>query len=213
MAVNNPFTTTQLEAVNTILSGIGELPTTAAVITAGSSADVVMAVQILDEVNREVQAKGWHFNTDYDVTFTPDGSDWIIISEDEGTGSGPTNILRVTVEGRDLTIRRDPADDTSKLYDKEENSYVFTAPLSKSATVVYVFEFYGIPESAKRYITIRATRLFQDRMVGSAALNRFSERDEYQALLDLREYEGSTSTPNIFDDPGTFNIVKRGGIL
>ncbi len=56
----DPSTTTELQAVNTILSAIGELPTTATVLTNGTSADVSMAKQILDEVNREVQAEGWH---------------------------------------------------------------------------------------------------------------------------------------------------------
>ncbi|MCP4126799.1 MAG: hypothetical protein GY753_07025 [Gammaproteobacteria bacterium] len=209
----DPSTTTELEAVNTILSAIGELPTTAGVLAAGSSADVAMASQILGEVNREVQAEGWHFNTDYGVTFTPDGSDFIVISEDEGVGSGPTNIVRVTVPGRDLTIRYNSGTTNHRLYDKAENSYVFSSPLTKAATVVYLFEFYGIPEAAKRYITIRAARLFQDRMVGSVSHHKFTEMDEARALLDLREYEGSTGSPSIFDNQGTFNIIKRGGIL
>ena len=59
-----PGRTTQLEAVNTMLSVIGETPTTDSIISANSSADVVMAVQILDEVTKEVEAQGWHFNTE-----------------------------------------------------------------------------------------------------------------------------------------------------
>ena len=62
-----PGRTTQLEAVNTMLSAIGETPTTDAIIAADSSADVVMAVQILDEVTKEIESQGWNFNTEYDV--------------------------------------------------------------------------------------------------------------------------------------------------
>ena len=207
--MTDPSTTTKLEAVNTMLSAIGEMPTTQTVLTNGTSADVSMAEQILDEVNREVQVRGWHFNTDNKVTFTPDGDDFIIVSTD----LSPTNIVRVTVSGRDLTIRYDATEENHRLYDKEENSYVFDSPLTEEATVVYLFQFYGIPEPAKRYITIRAARLFQDRMVGSVSHHQFTERDEFQALLDLKEYEGSTANPNIFDSQGTFNIIKRGSIL
>ena len=198
----DPTTTTELEAVNTILSAIGELPTTGTVLTNGTSADVVMAKQILDEVNREVQAEGWHFNTDYKVTFTPDGSTKHIVLTDG-------NIVRVTVSDRDLTIRYVSAQ--RRLYDKEDNTYVFSADIE--AEVVYLFEFFGIPEAAKRYITIRAARLFQDRMVGSANHHKFTERDEFKALLNFKEYEGSTDLPSIFDSLGTFNIIKRGSVL
>lgn len=199
----DPSTTTELEAVNTILSAIGELPTTQTVLTNATSADVVMAKQVLDEVNREVQAEGWHFNTDYKVTFTPDVGDTNI--------NVPDNVVRITVEGRDLTIRYTGGE--RLLYDKEINSFLFTAPLTESAVVQYLFEFLGIPEAAKRYITVRAARLFQDRMVGSVPHHQFTQQDEFKALLDLKEYEGTTATPNIFDSVGTNNIIKRGSVL
>ena len=201
----DPITTTELEAVNTILSAIGELPTTGTVLSNGTSADVVMAKQILDEVNREVQAEGWHFNTDYKVTFTPAVDDkHIVLAAD-------SNIVRITVGGRDLTIRY--ASGERRLYDKEKNTYEFEAPLNEEAVVVYLFEFLGVPEAAKRYITIRAARLFQDRMVGSTAHHQFTQRDEFKALLDLKEYEGTTASPSIFDSIGTYNIIKRGSVL
>jgi len=201
----DPSTTTKLEAVNTVLSAIGELPTTATVLTNGTSADVSMAEQILDEVNREVQAEGWHFNTDYKVSFALDGSNHIVITAD--------NVVRVTVGGKDITIRYESVSTERRLYDKTENTYVFTAAIDKAAVVVYLFEFFGIPEAAKRYITIRAARLFQDRMVGSPAHHQFTQRDEFKALLDLKEYEGSTASPSIFDSVGTYNIIKRGTVL
>ncbi len=202
--MTDPTTTTELQAVNTILSAIGELPTTGTVLSHGTSADVVMAKQILDEVNREVQAEGWHFNTDSKVTFTPDGGTKHIVLTDG-------NIVRITVEGRDLTIRYVSSE--RRLYDKEENTYEFEAPLTEEAVVVYLFEFFGIPEAAKRYITIRSARIFQDRMVGSVSHHQFTERDEFKALLNLKEYEGSTASPTIFDSVSTFNVIRRGSVL
>ena len=58
MATSLPARGTHLAAINTMLSAIGESPTTQSILDAGSSADVVMAKQILDEVNKEVQAQG-----------------------------------------------------------------------------------------------------------------------------------------------------------
>jgi hypothetical protein len=54
-------TTTKLDAVNTILIGIGEAP----VNTLGSGLqEAEIAEVVLDNINREVQSKGWTFNTD-----------------------------------------------------------------------------------------------------------------------------------------------------
>ena len=60
MATSLPARGTHLAAINTMLSAIGESPTTQNTLdgTGGYSADVVMAKQILDEVNKEVQAQG-----------------------------------------------------------------------------------------------------------------------------------------------------------
>ena len=54
-------TTTKLMAVNTILSTVGEAPVNN--LTA-VTADVRIAESVLDEVSREVQSAGWHFNTE-----------------------------------------------------------------------------------------------------------------------------------------------------
>jgi hypothetical protein len=54
--------TTKLEAVNTMLTSIGESPVNT--ITASTTTDVSIAIQILDNVSREVQSVGWYFNTD-----------------------------------------------------------------------------------------------------------------------------------------------------
>lgn len=197
----NPTTTDELEAVNVMLAAIGELPTTQTVLTAGSSADVAMAVQILGEVNKEVQAEGWHFNNDYAVEYEPSDPDgWILV---------PANVVRFTVAGLDVTVRYDSG--VRKLYNKAGNTYVFTSTIE--ARNVYMFEFEQVPEVAKRYITVRAARIFQDRVVGSTSAHQMSQQDEMKALLNLREYEGSMTSPTIFDSLGTFNVIKRGSAL
>ena len=62
--------TTELEAVNTILSTIGEAPLNS--LTGSLPVDGTVAVNILSEITREVQSAGWHFNTHYKVTLTRD---------------------------------------------------------------------------------------------------------------------------------------------
>lgn len=60
--------TTELEAVNTILSTIGEAPLNT--LTGSLPVDGTIAKNVLSEVAREVQSQGWHFNTHNKVTLS-----------------------------------------------------------------------------------------------------------------------------------------------
>ena len=205
MATSQPVRGSHLTAVNTMLSAIGEIPTTQVILDAGSSADVVMAKQILDEVNKEVQGQGWHFNTEYDVELTPAGDKHIVLG---------TNIARVDLEpvnssGLDVIVKWTSAE--YRLYDKKERTYEFDNTVK--ATVVYFYEFIGLPHAAQQYITIKAARVFQDRMVGSQLHHRYYATDEYRALADLKDWEGETADHSIFDNYGTYRVIKRGPVI
>lgn len=206
MAESQPVRGSHLAAVNTMLSAIGEIPTTQVILDAGSSADVVMAKQILDEVNKEVQGQGWHFNTEYDVPLVPDGGDKHIVLG--------TNIARVDLEpedqnGLDVIVKWTSAE--YRLYDKKKRTYEFGNTVK--ATVVYFYEFIGLPHAAQHYITIKAARVFQDRMVGSQLHHKYYATDEYRALADLKDWEGETADHSIFDNYGTYRVIKRGPVI
>ena len=72
--------TTHLEAVNTMLSTIGEAPVNS--LTGSLPTDASMAKNILDEVNREVQSGGWKFNTSYKATLSRDTNNKIPVAND-----------------------------------------------------------------------------------------------------------------------------------
>jgi hypothetical protein len=57
--------TTKLEAVNIMISVIGESPVNT---LSGTSVPVTVtqAVHALDETSKAIQSEGWHFNTEYD---------------------------------------------------------------------------------------------------------------------------------------------------
>ena len=67
--------TSELEAVNTILSTVGEAPLSS--LTGSLPVDGTMARNVLNEINREVQSQGWHFNTHYKATLSKDASNKI----------------------------------------------------------------------------------------------------------------------------------------
>jgi hypothetical protein len=377
-----------------MLSAIGEMPTTQAILNAGSSADVVMAKQILDEVNKEVQGQGWHFNTEYDVPLVPDAvgkgaqgmvhcevdvdnNDEIFIEgangitwrfkitteasratgSTEGTHQSFINIndasdVKLTTEyliaqaittginhsvadalgvtarqviqgaastspaysynayetgiidldeyptdhpdymvdsseliafdksfrhGKNILLTQDtvgasgnglvvnaerintPTDQLNtfnfgengmrvgsdighitlgtdvarvdleshnqgsldpimkysgnewKLYDKKERTFVFTSTVK--ASVVYFYDFIGLPHAAQHYITIKASRVLQDRTVGAQTLHAYSMHDEFRAMADLKDWEGETADHSIFDSYSTYRAIKRGPVI
>lgn len=178
--------TSELEAINTILSVIGESPiSTLAEIS--SVADAVTAQSILSEVSRQVQTKGWHFNTERDFTLWPQNTTKEI--------AVPPNCLRIDSYGDDQEI--DVVQRGSRLYNRQKHSYAFDKGLK--VDMVILLPFTDLPQAARHYITIKAARVFQGRTVGSDALYQFTALDEKDALLDLKRNEGIT---------GDYNILK-----
>ena len=91
--MTKPAAMTQLEAVNVLLTTIGEAPVNS--LSGKQTTDVAIAQQVLNEVNREVQSRGWHFNTEYDVEL-------ILTSKHI---EPPIDAVRVDVENMDTVIR------------------------------------------------------------------------------------------------------------
>ena len=130
---------TKLQAVNTIISNIGQAPVTN--LESGNPL-VEMAEQILDEITIAVLAEGWQFNTERGYPFTPDSNNQIVI---------PDNVLQLDTnpgDGTQTVIRN------GKLYDRVKHTYTFDK--QQELDVQWLFEFEHLPEAFKNYITIRA---------------------------------------------------------
>ena len=187
--------TTELEAVNTMLTTIGESPVNT---ISESTADTRIAYIILGEVNRATQIRGWHWNTESDVTLTPDGT-----TKEITLG---TDIVRVDVDERRYSnvnvIQRG-----TRLYDKKNHTYQFSEPLK--AEVVYLRTFAEMPEQARYYIIVRSARLFQQRMIGDATGSAFSSEEETTALLALQNAEDETADYNILDQYDIGKVTSR----
>lgn len=183
--------TTELEAINTMLSTIGESPVNTVEDT--GNVDVVIARQILQSVSREVQARGWHFNTEKNYNITPNSDGYLVL---------PTTVLKVDTvypdDSKDVVVRG------SKLYDRENHTYVFTDAVKVDMTVLLTFD--ELPEVARNYVTIRASRIFQERVVGSDTLQAFNSQDEARAMVSLMEYEADTADLNILS--GNYSVYR-----
>ena len=166
---------TRLEAVNTMLSAIGEAPVNT--VTDSGLVEVATALQVLGEVNREVQINGWHFNTETDFVLLPEFP--------SGDIRVPTDTLFIEPcgcdESRKLVLRG------GRLYDADRKTFTF--PTQVSVKLIRQLPFEDCPEPAKAYITIRAARVFQDRFQGSQEINGFQVADENRAWAQFQNYE------------------------
>lgn len=195
--------TTKLEAVNIMLSTIGESPVNS---LSSGLVDAELAETILDATSRAVQSETWHFNRESKVRFSPNLSGEIIL---------PTNILkadsnldadsinRQTATGRPLDL----VQRGTRMYDKA--NHTFNIAKTVELDIVVGLDFEELPEVAKRYITIKAGRTFQDRVVGSSTLHGFQEADEARAYYELKETEGDTSDFNILNSYDVFAVIDR----
>jgi len=188
--------TTRLDAVNVMLSSIGEAPVNS--LTSGLE-DAELAETILESVNRETQSKGWIFNTDLKIKLTRNISNNHI--------ELPNNYIRVDTRNSLRNSKKDIVERGRKLYDRIANSYVFSEDVVVDAVIL--LDFTDIPEAARRYITIRSARIFQDRVLSSPNIHGFQMQDEQQAFIELQDYQAETADFNIFDNYDTFAPIDR----
>ncbi len=185
--------TTKLEAVNTMLSAIGEAPVTALNL---GLVEADIAETILESVSKEVQSQGYSFNRQLSVAYSPDTNGNIVL---------PADILRA--DSTQKTGNLDLVQRGLKMFDRVNNTYTISGTVYLDT--VTQLDFLDLPEVVKRYVTIRAGRIFLDRVVGSATLHGFSEKDEARALSEIRDMEGEGQDFNIFNSFDTYSIINR----
>ena len=194
--------TTELEAVNTILSTVGEAPLNT--LTGSLPVDGTMARNVLNEINREVQSQGWHFNTHYKATLSRNASNEIPLA---------SNVLRVELDPNKYSkSSHDIVQRNNFIYNLAKNTNIFDTDF-EDVTIVYLLDFQDIPEQAKRYITIRSARVFHDRTLGATTLHKYSQEDEARSLIVLKQAEASTGDYTIFDNQLGAYTVNRTNVI
>ena len=187
--------TTELEAVNIMLAAIAEATINS--LTGLLPVDAVTAQKTLAEISKDVQNEGWSFNQEFNVKLTRDGNNQIALG---------TDMLKV-----DANVFDHPTIDVIqrglKMYDRKNNTYVFDTDLT--CNVTYFRNFDEIPESARRYINIRAARVFVDRLVGDDGLRTYTAQDEARARANLMENDMDNADHNVLSgDPNLNNAMN-----
>jgi hypothetical protein len=174
---------TVLEAVNVLLGSIGEAPISS--LNGITAVDAITAKSILSEVSRDVQSRGWHFNTEENFLLEPtQPHNYIYLPAD--TLEVDTNKSQ---RGHDVVMRG------NRLYDRGNRTYEFTGAVRVDLTRLLPYE--DLPQSARQYIAVRAARVFQARVLGSQTLNEFTETAESEAWVHLFKHDARQADRNI----------------
>lgn len=191
--MQTPVRTTELSAVNVMLSLMGSSPINSLATPYG--ADVAQARALLTEVSIDVQTEGFNFNTEDDYTLYRDANGKIPVA---------SNILSVdskTSWAKDIVFR------DGFLYDKKAHSAVFTQDLK--CEITWAFAFDELPETVRRYIMICAARKMQVRFLGSTEQEAFTKDDETRARVRMLNEQGNTADVNILNDPNLAFMTRR----
>ncbi|OXJ32673.1 hypothetical protein CFB82_20015 [Burkholderia sp. HI2714] len=171
---------TRLQAVNRMLTAVGESVILVEVTGAG---DYANCSDILDQVTQEVLLKDYKSNTET-RTLVPDTNGNIVV---------PPEVLKVdTVDPYlDVTFR------AGRLYDRANATDVFTAPVTVSVTLGLRFE--DLPFSLQLEIVTKAARRYQKFYVGSQTADGFLKEDEAVATSIAEDAEADTEDYNLLD--------------
>jgi hypothetical protein len=191
--------TSKLSAVNTLLAIIGEAPVNS--LNPPLTGDASLADQVLDEISREVQGSGWSWNT---MLY-----DSIPLDASTGQSQLPANTLAVRFNPLSYPSQRFVLRGL-RLFDRVKNTYDLRTSLGVAMTgntsdlvaeIVEELPWDSIPETGRRYIMIRAGRIFANRAVTSASIESYTAEDEEKALQTLKRTEDMAQNYNYISGP------------
>lgn len=175
--------TTELEAVNLMLSAIGQVPVAA--ISTVPVSDSAIALKVLQEYTESIQLDGYDFNTVLKEEWEPDVNRHIEV---------PTGVVRVKshYESRRISVKNGRLYDVINNTDEFDNSvfvdYITTLPYSE------------LPLPLQRYVVIRAARVFGNRTIGDQAFNSYTAEDESRARLVWMNSVAEDTHQNVLGD-------------
>ena len=196
---------TELDAVNTLLTTIGEAPINTLEGGETLSPDAQIARDILRRASRTIQSEGWPWNTDIRMELVPDVNGEILI---------PFNAIRINIDEDDIGFTRSFTRKGTivqrgrKLYDRYNNTFKIDQTLF--ADVVTLLDFEDLIDPARDLITYRAARLFQDSIQADNALHAFTNEEMAFARAQLEQASYAAGDFNMLrNDPTTVDIAFR----
>lgn len=165
--------TTKLEAINTMLSCIGQAPLNS--LNGTKSYFTISAEKILNDEIKRIQLQGWDFNSEDNYPLVPNTNNEIVI---------PSNLIMINMPSyyKNRYVVRN-----NKLYDKQEHTFTINKTLY--ASVVFCLEFEELPEVAREYAKMSAAYKFVKRELGSEKACAYTQEDLSEARIALEQHE------------------------
>lgn len=183
--------TTLLDAINIILSSIGADPVNT--IDTEIDVDTANAMRMLERTSRDIQRKGWDFNT-YALTLSPDRFTqriaWI-----------PTIISYRSTDGGTYVKRSD------NFYDMQNQTFTFTQDIHLTAIMAQDFD--DLPDTFKNYIAAKAALDFQARYMGDSAIAQDLALSLQEAYQDIVSYDMNMGDYNMLRMTGVTPALER----
>lgn len=173
----------ELDAVNEILSSVGSSPVNS--LEDDLNVDVLNAKRILKATSIEIQSRGYVFNTLNNVYLSPDS--------DTGLVPYARDYIRVFTTGYKLVDR------SGYFFDLVSSTNEFPEGLTVGE-LVKELPFEELPVIFRKYITVRAARVFQMRYLTSGDIDAHLQLEESSAYADIVDYELMTGNYNVFND-------------
>jgi len=183
-------TDTELSAVNSILGSIGQSPITAIDDTALLNPEISFIKNLLEEVSKDVQTKGWHFNTILRKKIEPDSNGNFLI---------PANAILFDISEGQIDRQRDVVRKNGKLYDLVHDTDVFTQGFYFD--IISLYQFTDVPPAIQRYIISRAAVRAATQLVSNTELVKLLQLEEAQARANALEYETEQGDHNFMGFP------------
>lgn len=174
---------TELDAVNEILSSVGSSPVNS--LEDDANVDVLNAVRTLKAVSQEIQSRGYSFNTLTSVTLKPDSFTNKVAYGRDFLKAVSTSYKFVSREGY--------------FYDLDSGNLEFPEGITLDE-LVRELPFEELPQAFRKYITVRASRVFQMRYLTSADIDAHLQLEESAAYADIVDYELTDGNYNILND-------------
>ena len=181
---------TELDAVNQILSSVGQAPVTTLDL---QNPEVSIALNTLREVNKTVQAEGWTFNTERHYKLTADAVTFKI--------EYPSNALSIDTYKYQHFDDYNPVRRGGFLYDRNEHTYEWKDgddPRELTCDIIWYWEFSDVPPAIQSYMIAKTSRLCAVRMVGDQAIYALLQENELNTKAAALEYETAQGDFSIF---------------
>lgn len=174
----------KLDAVNRMLTSIGQTP--ASTVIENYHPDVLSALSVILSASKKIQAKGYWFNTDHNLTLAP-------------------NAITGEILLPSTTLSVDPVDTTlhyvqrgSRLYNSSNSTFEIGVPVQ--VTLIQDLDFEQLPEVAANYIMEDSLYIFvRDRIGDNVKMQEIkTDREMARRLLNAEDirYSGISLSNN-----------------